>query len=131
MRDEWEAGAAIAALLDRPGVRSHAGVEGHGVREHGWEMRLVQLYKPRYPELVEAAFAARVGELVGPIESKGGYAVFKVLRREGGEVQSFEQARRRVEASLRSRRENERIGAFIRELQEKYKDQIAILVDWE
>jgi len=131
LRDEWGAGAAIADLLDRPGVRSHAGVEGHGVREHGWEMRLVQLYKPRYPELVEAAFAARVGELVGPIESKGGYAVFKVLRREGGEVQSFEQARRRVEASLRSRRENERIGAFIRELQEKYKDQIAILVDWE
>ena len=73
LRAEWEAGAPIADLLDRPGVRSHAGVEGHGVREHGWEMRLLRLYEPRYPELVKAAFAAEVGALVGPLESMDGY----------------------------------------------------------
>ena len=91
---ELEAGADIADLLDRPGVRSHADVEGHGIREHGWEMRLLRLYKPRFPELVEAAFNAEVGELVGPIKSKGGYAVFRVLRREGGKIQLFDEARR-------------------------------------
>ena len=130
LRAEWEAGADIADLLDRPGVRSHAGVEGHGVREHGWEMRLVRLYEPRYPELVKAAFIAEVGALVGPIESMDGYAVFRVLRREGGQIQPFAEARRRVTASLRRQRENERIGAFIRQLQDKYKDQVAVLVDW-
>ena len=130
LRAEWEAGAPIADLLDRPGVRSHAGVEGHGVREHGWEMRLVRLYEPRYPELVKAAFAAEVGALVGPLESMNGYAVFRVLRREGGQIQPLAEARRRAAASLRRQRENERIGAFIRQLQDKYKDQVAVLVDW-
>ncbi len=130
LRAEWEAGADIADLLDRPGVRSHAGVEGHGVRDHGWEMRLVRLYEPRYPELVKAAFAAEVGALVGPLESMDGYAVFRVLRREGGQIQPFAEARRRAAASLRRQRENERIGVFIRQLQDKYEDQVAVLVDW-
>ncbi|MCY4604370.1 MAG: peptidyl-prolyl cis-trans isomerase [Gemmatimonadetes bacterium] len=131
LRAEWEAGVPVADLLDRPGVRSHAGVEGHGVREHGWEMRLLRLYEPRYPELVKAAFAAEVGALVGPLESMDGYAVFRVLRREGGQIQPFAEARRRAAASLRRQRENERIGAFIRQLQDKYKDQVAVLVDWD
>ena len=130
LRAEWAAGASIADLLDRPGVRSHVGVEGHGVREHGWETRLLRLYEPRYPELVRAAFASEVGALVGPLESMDGYAVFRVLRREGGQIQPFAEARRRVAASLRRQRENERIGAFIRQLQDRYKDQVAVFVDW-
>ena len=130
LRAEWEAGVPIADLLDRPGVRSHVGIEGHGVREHGWEMRLLRLYEPRYPELVKAAFAAEVGALVGPLESLDGYAVFRVLRREGGQIQPFAEVRRRAAASLRRQRENQRIGAFIRQLQDKYKDQVAVLVDW-
>lgn len=130
LRAEWEAGASIADLLDRPGVRSHFGVEGHGVREHGWETRLLRLYEPRYPELVRAAFAAEAGSLVGPRESMDGYAVFRVLRREGGQIQPFAEARRRVAASLRRQRENEQIGAFIRQLQDQYKDQVAVFVDW-
>ena len=129
LREEWESGAEIADLLDRPGVRSHAGVGGHGVREHGWEMRLLRLYKPRYPELVEAAFAAAAGELVGPLESSSGFAVFRVLRREGGEIQPFAEARQRVVASLRGRRENEQIGAYIRNLQQKHSDRVAIFLD--
>ena len=100
------------------------------MREHGWETRLLRLYEPRYPELVQAAFAAEVGALVGPLESMDGYAVFRVLRREGGQIQPFAEARRRAAASLRRQRENERIGAFIRQLQDKYKDQVAVLVDW-
>ncbi len=127
---EWEAGASIADLLDRPGVRSHAGVAGHGVREHGWELRLVRLYEPRYPALVKAAFAAEIGALVGPLESMDGYAVFRVLRREGGQLQPFAEVRRRVAASVRRQRENERIGAFIRQLQDQYQDQVVVLVDW-
>lgn len=130
LRTELEAGAPIADLLDRPGVRSHVGIEGHAVREHGGETRLLRLYEPRYPELVKAAFAAEVGALVGPLESMDGYAVFRVLRREGGQIQPFAEARRRAAASLRRQRENERIGAFIRQLQGKYKDQVAVLVDW-
>ncbi len=129
LREEWESGAEIADLLDRPGVRSHAGVGGHGVREHGWEMRLLRLYKPRYPELVEAAFAAEPGELVGPLESSSGFAVFRVLRREGGEIQPFAEARQRVVASLRGRRENEQIGAYIRNLQQKHSDRVAVFLD--
>ena len=129
LREEWESGVEIADLLDRPGVRSHAGVGGHGVREHGWEMRLLRLYKPRYPELVEAAFAAATGELVGPLESSSGFAVFRVLRREGGEIQPFAEARQRVVASLRGRRENEQIGAYIRDLQQKHSDRVAIFLD--
>lgn len=130
LRAELEAGVSIADLLDRPGVRSHVGIEGHGVREHGSETRLLRLYEPRYPELVRAAFAAEVGVLVGPLESMDGYAVFRVLRREGGQIQPFAEARPRVAASLRRQRENERIGAFIGQLRDQYKDQVAVFVDW-
>ena len=130
LRAELEAGASIADLLDRPGVRSHVGIEGHGVRAHGWETRLLRLYEPRYPALVRAAFAAEVGALVGPLESMDGYAVLRVLRREGGQIQPFAEVRGRAVASLRRQRENERIGAFIRQLQDKYKDQVAVFVDW-
>ena len=131
LRSEWEGGAEIADLLDRQGVRSHVGIGGHGLRDHGYEMRLVRLYEPRYPELIAAAFAAAEGDLVGPIESLSGYAVFRVLRRAGGEIEPLEKARSRVEASLRARRENEAIGTFIRKLQDKYADQVTVLVDWD
>ena len=54
-----------------------------------------------------------------------------MLRRAGGEIEPLEKARSRVEASLRARRENEAIGTFIRKLQDKYADQVTVLVDWD
>lgn len=129
LRQELEQGGDIAVLLDRPGVKSHADVEAHSIRDHAWELRLLRLYRPRFPELVDAAFAAGEGELVGPIKSLDGYAVFRVLRRKGGEIQPFEQARRRALAALRKRRENELMMAFIQHLQEKYRDQVEFFAD--
>ena len=37
---------------------------------------------------------------------------------------------RPIHLSVRRQRENERRGAFICQLQDKYKDQVAVLVDW-
>lgn len=129
LRRELETGAGIADLLDRPEVKSHADVGSHGLRDHDWELRLLRLYRPRFPELVDAAFAAEVGELVGPIKSMDGYTIFKVLRREGGQVQTFEAVRERAEAVLRKGRSDQLIVQFIRQLQQKYSDQVELFID--
>ena len=129
LRRELDAGTHIADLLDRPEVKSHADVGSHGVRDHDWELRLLRLYRPRFPELVDAAFAADVGDLVGPIKSMDGYTVFKVLRRQGGQLQSFEEVRERAEGVLRKQRADQLIVQFIRQLQQRYSDQVELFIE--
>ena len=122
LRREIERGVGISELLDRPGV------ETHGNPHKGGELRLWQIFRGRFPELLDAAYAAQEGDLVGPIEVKtlDGYVVFRVLKQEGGDIQPFDQVRRRAGVLLRKGREEERIKAFIQHLQEKYRDQVAV-----
>lgn len=124
LREAVERGTEILELLRQPGVHSH------GNQQNG-EMRLRDLFRAAYPELVDAALAARQGELVGPVyvETLGSHVVFRVLNREGADTQPFEQARRRAEALVRKRRKDELVAQFIRHLREKYKDQVEVFAD--
>ena len=88
LREEIEQGVEMSALLSRPGVGSHAGPGRKG------KMTLRRLFRPRYPQLVDAAFAAEEGELVGPVETHDGFAVFRVLGRKGGQILPFERVRK-------------------------------------
>ena len=125
LREEIEQGTEISELLRRPEVHSH------GSRRKGGELRLRQLFRAPYPELVDAAFEARKGDVVGPvyIEKLDGYAVFRVVEREGADIRPFAQARRQVVAMLKKSREDEFISAFIADLKESNRDRIVLFVD--
>lgn len=82
-----------------------------------------------YPHLWPALKAASTGELNGPVLTREGYSIFKVLRREEERQQPFEQARKRAQASLVQQRERQRFDAWLLELREKYQDQVTIHVD--
>ena len=86
-------------------------------------------YKTAYPQLWEALKAAPVGALRGPVLAGEGYAIFKVLRREEGRQQPFEQARKRARASLVQRLERQRFDELLNELRQKYQDQIEVYAD--
>ena len=86
-------------------------------------------YKTAYPQLWEALKAAPVGELRGPVLAGDGYVIFKVLRREEGRQQPFEQARKRARASLVQRLERQRFDELLDELRQKYQDQIEVYAD--
>ena len=83
-------------------------------------------YETAYPQLWEALKAAPVGELRGPVLAGEGYVIFKVLRREEGRQQPFEQARKRARASLVQRLERQRFDELLNELRQKYQDQIEV-----
>ena len=123
LREEIEQGAEMPALLSRPGVGSHAGPGRKG------KMTLRHLFRSRYPQLVAAAFAAEEGELVGPVETHDGFAVFRVLGRKGGQVLPFERVRKRAEALLRQRREQEGIVELIGALRAKGETQVVFFAD--
>ena len=86
-------------------------------------------YKTAYPQLWEVLKAAPVGELRGPVLAGEGYVIFKVLRREEGRQQSFEQARKRARASLVQRLERQRFDELLDELRQKYQNQIEVYAD--
>ena len=123
LRRQIEAGTEILELLQQPGVTSHGDRRGKG------QMRLFQQHRVRYPELVDSAFAAAVGDLVGPVETPYGYAVFRVLQIEGGQIQALEAVRERIESTLRQHREGELINTFIKTLSERYQDRVELFVD--
>ncbi|MCD6169699.1 MAG: peptidyl-prolyl cis-trans isomerase [Candidatus Latescibacteria bacterium] len=75
---------------------------------------------------VQAVFEAKVGETVGPIQVRGGYAVFKVLKREAPRRRSLQEVRGAVTTILKQEEEERLFNELIESLREKYRRQIAI-----
>lgn len=125
LRAEIERGADIAELLHRPGVHSH------GSLRRGGELVLRHLLRPAYPALVDAAFAAQEGDLVGPValEEMGAFAIFRVLEHKDSRIRTFEEAQKQVQARVRAEQERELSSDFLKRLQEKYRDQIELFVE--
>ena len=125
LRAEIERGADIAELLHRPGVHSH------GSLRRGGELVLRHLLRPAYPALVDAAFAAQEGDLVGPValEEMGAFAIFRVLEHKDSRIRTFEEAQKQVRARVRAEQERELSTDFLKRLQEKYRDQIELFVE--
>lgn len=125
LRAEIERGADIAELLRRPSVHSH------GSLRRGGELVLRHLLRPAYPALVDAAFAAQEGDLVGPVALKEieTFAIFQVLEHKDSRIRTFEEAQKQVRARVRAEQERELSTDFLKRLQEKYRDQIELFVE--
>lgn len=78
---------------------------------------------------VKAVFEARLGKIIGPIEVRRGYAVFKVLKREPPRRRNLEEVKNAVTTLLRQREEKRLFNELIKNLREKYDPQITIYED--
>ena len=123
LREALANGSTVAELLARPGVETHGDPHGDGA------LHLRKVVRARYPQLVDAAFAAPVGEWDGPVEVLDQFAVFRVRQKEGGDIQPFAQARARAQGILEARRQNELMDALIQRLRAERESQVALFAE--
>lgn len=81
-----------------------------------------------YGRLVAAARKAPVDELTGPLQVREGYSIFKVLSREQQRA-SFEEAKKRVRATVNWIKKQQVFEQFLAELRTKYAAQVEIQED--
>ena len=81
-----------------------------------------------YGRLVAAARKAPVGELTGPLQVREGYSIFKVLSREQQRA-SFEEAKKRVRATVNWIKKQQVFEQFLAELRTKYAAQVEVRED--
>ena len=126
LRDDPEGAADVRQRLesgepfeDLAHLTRRTGTEDGKLHMHGYQ-------RARYGALVDEALAADVGQLVGPVQVRQGYSVFRVVERSEGQLQPFARAERRATASLRVIREEELFNSLVAEVREKYADQVRI-----
>ncbi|MEE3258191.1 MAG: peptidyl-prolyl cis-trans isomerase [Candidatus Latescibacterota bacterium] len=118
LRDRIAAGASFAEFADR------------SVRERASESEARFHFHPRdktiYPQLVPAILGAEEGRLMGPVRVQGGYSLFRVVGKNPGSVETYEQVQRRARALLRRERENRALDDLVKELRQQRADHIQI-----
>ena len=122
LREALANGSTVADMLAQPSVETHGD-------PHDGALHLRKVVRARYPQLVDAAFAAEVGEWGGPVEVLDRFAVFRVRHKEGGSIQPFAQARARVRAILETRRRDELMDALIQHLRVERESQVALFAE--
>jgi len=71
-------------------------------------------------EFEQAAFAASIGQIVGPVKTQFGYHLIKVEKKNEGSVAAFEEVAEQIGRSLLSKKQNEIYTAKYNELRAKY-----------
>ena len=71
-------------------------------------------------EFEEAAFAAEVGAVVGPVQTQFGYHLIKVEGKTEAGVMAFEEVAGQIFGALMNQKQNEAYNAKYNELKEKY-----------
>lgn len=114
--------ASLLDLAQKHTIRTESQEEPGKVHLHG---------RDRYvnPQFYEAVQTAEIGEIVGPVQVKGGYSLFKVLRRTEGELPPFSKMARRAHSLLRRQKEDRIFAELVDQLLEKYQDRITIYQD--
>lgn len=113
--DSGEEMDALVHLSQRPGAEETRGK---------WYLRSSE--GRVFGDLIGRAFTAEVGQVVGPVETRDGYSVFRVLKKSGGQLQPFEEVAQRAMATLRLRQESQLFNVLVAAVREKYADQVRI-----
>jgi foldase protein PrsA len=71
----------------------------------------------------KAIFAARKGELTGPVKTQFGYYVFEVTKVTKASQQTLGQSRETIKGILRSQQEQKALDAFIKTFRKDYKEK--------
>ena len=72
------------------------------------------------PEFEQAAFAAEVGQIVGPVKTQFGYHLIKVEGKNEASVVAYEEVAERIRTNLLQQRQNEAYTVKAMELRKKY-----------
>ncbi len=90
----------------------------------------IQLLRPdKYGNIGWEAKDAAVGQIVGPVKTAQGFAVFKVLKKVPRRQQSLDEVWGRVRSHLLQDQARERFDALLVKLNAQYADQIHIYED--
>ena len=73
--------------------------------------------------LDDAVFAARKGQIEGPVKTQFGWYVFEVGKITPASQQSLEQSQDTIKNLLRSQRQQKALDEFIKDFREEYKDK--------
>jgi foldase protein PrsA len=73
--------------------------------------------------LDEAVFKAKKGELTGPVKTQFGFYVFEVTKVTKANQQSLEESKESIRAQLQSQKEQEALEKFVKQFEDKYRDQ--------
>ena len=71
-------------------------------------------------EFEEAAFAAEIGQVVGPVQTQFGYHLIKVEEKNEATVAAFEEVKEQIRRNLLSQKQNQAYSAKVAELKAKY-----------
>jgi len=100
------------------------------IREKGGSKKtkfpLRQLDLPFYGTLVDSALSAPMGQIRGPVPSKGGYSVFKVINRIGQHIEPYEKVKRRAAAVLRVQKRQALFAQMMARLHEEYAPKVTV-----
>ena len=73
--------------------------------------------------LDDAVFAAKKGEIEGPVKTQFGWYVFEVAKVTPASQQSLEQSKDTIKNLLRSERQQKALDEFIKDFRENYKEE--------
>lgn len=116
---ELEQGETLSSLAQRRTIRT-------GMREEAGMMHLQEYERLAHPQLYKAVREAEVEEIVGPVQVREGYSVFRLLHRQGGDTAPFFQVEARARAFVRRQKKDLLFEDLIDELMEKYQDRITV-----
>ena len=112
-------GATLGMLAQKHTIRPD-------MREEDGLMHLGEYERLTLPRLFKAVKAADLNKITGPEHVEGGYSIFKVLNREGGEVSPFFQVEKKARALVRGEKREQLFEELINDLLDKYKERIAV-----
>ena len=100
-----------------------------GATETSGKLHLHSHEEGLYGAVIRRGLEAEPGQLVGPVETREGFSVFRLMKKIGGQLRPFEAVKERVEATLRYRKEKVVFNILVAALREKYADQVRIFED--
>jgi peptidyl-prolyl cis-trans isomerase C len=79
-----------------------------------------------YPDLWQALQQAKIGTVEGPVQTREGFALFKVASKTPAQPEPAQQAQQRARAMLLQQAEQSRFDQWLAELHMKHRDEINI-----
>ena len=116
-----EAGAELSELIGQYSIRNYNVEEG--------VLRVFDIQSPLYgEEWMNTAMNASLNELQGPVKTKGGYSVFKVLHRYDESYDTLENkwVRGMVVRAVKEEKERSIFNNFLEELREKHAELVKV-----
>ena len=112
-------GATLGMLAQKHTIRP-------GMKKEDGLLHLGEYERLTLPRLFKAVKAADLDKITGPEPVAGGYSIFKVLNRQGGELSPFFQVEKKARALVRGQKREQLFEELINDLLDKYEERIAV-----